>query len=230
MQPETNQPEEYLAPLKKVTPVSKYLAMALFIILPFVGGWIGYSYAPEKVIEVERIVVKETQKQAGVEMDVASNSLRVAEAENLSNLYLPVQVDGVYMVEFDNEVLKFNLSNEYVVFKPDAYTHLFIASKNSPNTFIAELWGERSVDQYGNRLCHLEYCQLPVNGSYAEGKKVWQYRGEARSGVRLDSEMQNIYSVTEKEFNLYLKSGADIRLATDPLHDFFNSIDFVLKP
>lgn len=45
--------------LHQVTPLSKYLAMALFITLPFVGGWVGYQYAPEKVVEVEREVVKE---------------------------------------------------------------------------------------------------------------------------------------------------------------------------
>ena len=55
--------------LNKVTPLSKYLAMALFIILPFVGGWIGYNYAPEVVVEVEKvIVVKEVEKQTN-EMD-----------------------------------------------------------------------------------------------------------------------------------------------------------------
>lgn len=41
--------------LKKVTPLSKYLAMTLFIIMPFLGGWIGYTYAPEKVVEVYTI-------------------------------------------------------------------------------------------------------------------------------------------------------------------------------
>jgi hypothetical protein len=37
--------------LFRVTPLSKYLAMALFIVMPFIGGWIGYTYAPEKVVE-----------------------------------------------------------------------------------------------------------------------------------------------------------------------------------
>jgi hypothetical protein len=58
MEPETDQTEGYLAPLKKVTPISKYLAMALFILMPFIGGWIGYTYAPEKMVEVEKIVFK----------------------------------------------------------------------------------------------------------------------------------------------------------------------------
>ncbi len=32
-------------PLCRVTPVSKYLAMIIFIMLPFVGGYVGYQYA-----------------------------------------------------------------------------------------------------------------------------------------------------------------------------------------
>jgi hypothetical protein len=31
--------------LNQVTPLSKYLAMVLFIAMPFIGGWIGYQYA-----------------------------------------------------------------------------------------------------------------------------------------------------------------------------------------
>lgn len=42
-----------------VTPFSKYLALVLFVLLPFLGGWVGYQYAPEKVVEVERIILKE---------------------------------------------------------------------------------------------------------------------------------------------------------------------------
>lgn len=40
----------------EVTKLSKYLALVLFIIMPFIGGYIGYIYAPEKIIEVEKIV------------------------------------------------------------------------------------------------------------------------------------------------------------------------------
>jgi hypothetical protein len=48
--------------LCRVTPVSKYLAMILFVLMPFIGGWIGYAYAPEKVVEVERVIVREVVK------------------------------------------------------------------------------------------------------------------------------------------------------------------------
>jgi|AntRauTorckE6833_2_1112554.scaffolds.fasta_scaffold21866_2 hypothetical protein len=50
MNPETK------ARLTMVTPLSKYLAMALFVVMPFVGVYIGYTFAPEKVVEVERII------------------------------------------------------------------------------------------------------------------------------------------------------------------------------
>lgn len=58
--------------LHQVTPVSKYLAMALFISLPFVGGYVGYSLAPEKVVEVtvERVVVKDISPEQETETKV----------------------------------------------------------------------------------------------------------------------------------------------------------------
>lgn len=48
MEPETTIPEPPVvakSALRDVTPFSKYLAMGLFITMPFVGGWIGYNYA-----------------------------------------------------------------------------------------------------------------------------------------------------------------------------------------
>ena len=39
-----------------VTPFSKTLALALFILLPFIGFWLGYTNAPVDVVEVERAV------------------------------------------------------------------------------------------------------------------------------------------------------------------------------
>lgn len=49
----------------KVTPLSKYLTMTLFVLLPFIGGWVGHKYAPEKVMEVEKVIVKEVVVEKG---------------------------------------------------------------------------------------------------------------------------------------------------------------------
>ncbi len=73
MEPQTNEPESVIEPLKKVTPLSKYLAMALFIALPFLGGLVGYRLAPERMVEVP----------------VSSN--KVAEVESMVNTFVLYQ-------------------------------------------------------------------------------------------------------------------------------------------
>jgi hypothetical protein len=80
MEPEINEAEGHLAPLNKVTPLSRYLALALFVILPFLGGWIGYTYAPEKVVEVERVVIKEV----AVDDDISQSEVVKATAPEIS--------------------------------------------------------------------------------------------------------------------------------------------------
>lgn len=35
----------------------------MFVTLPFIGGFVGYHYAPEKVVEVERVVKEEIVKE-----------------------------------------------------------------------------------------------------------------------------------------------------------------------
>ncbi len=64
MEPENLQQEsENKSVLNEVTSFSKYLALVLFIALPFVGGWVGYTFAPEKIIEVEKVVVREAETE-----------------------------------------------------------------------------------------------------------------------------------------------------------------------
>jgi hypothetical protein len=63
-------------PVFQVTRLSKYLAMILFIMMPFVGGYIGYTYAPEKVIEVEKIITQKEESEKTVsdmEVECLSN-------------------------------------------------------------------------------------------------------------------------------------------------------------
>jgi hypothetical protein len=66
-----------------VTPLSKYLAIALFIILPFVGGYIGYTFAPEKVVEKEVIREVEGEKEPQAEVDQNANSATKDDSEML---------------------------------------------------------------------------------------------------------------------------------------------------
>ncbi len=63
-------------------PISMYLAMAIFVLIPFVGGWVGYTYAPEKIVEVTRVlpsVVQKTTTLSGVATRVTIETLPVDE-------------------------------------------------------------------------------------------------------------------------------------------------------
>lgn len=70
-------PEPQQTAWNTVTPLSKYLALALFIILPFVGGYIGYTFAPEKIVEVEKVVEREVVVEKEVVTEVDSSNLLV---------------------------------------------------------------------------------------------------------------------------------------------------------
>lgn len=77
MEPEDYNKQEVetnrLVSLKTVTPFSKYLAIALFILLPFVGGWVGYHFTPEKEVEVERKIY--VQRESSDVDNVISDTL-----------------------------------------------------------------------------------------------------------------------------------------------------------
>jgi hypothetical protein len=74
MEPQIHQPEVDKHPVNKITPLSKYLAMALFVLMPFIGGYIGYTLSSETVVETERII----------EVEKTSPQLESSTAENLA--------------------------------------------------------------------------------------------------------------------------------------------------
>ncbi len=60
--PVTGINHNFMSPLRTVTPLSKYVAAIVFVLMPFIGGIVGYVYAPEKSIEMP-IVQKITEVQ-----------------------------------------------------------------------------------------------------------------------------------------------------------------------
>lgn len=64
-----------------VTPFSKYAAMVIFVVMPFVGFWVGMQYAPERIVEVGKIIVKpgplETQKVSDTDVAPVSQDQMV---------------------------------------------------------------------------------------------------------------------------------------------------------
>lgn len=122
--PETTVATNYFMRLHMVTPISRYLALTLFVILPFLGGWIGYHYAPEKIVEVERLVIKEAD--APVKLGESQSAMMVAsstsdvwidqyECENINLLpcFRVTSKDGIHHISNLNE--PFALAAEEIV-------------------------------------------------------------------------------------------------------------------
>lgn len=105
MNPENLQAEEgQKNNLFKVTPVSKYLAMALFVVLPFLGGWIGYVYAPDKVVEVA--------VEVPIQKDLTQQEIKELYVNEVGDVFAidfaePLVLRGVVrnVAMFDNELL-----------------------------------------------------------------------------------------------------------------------------
>jgi hypothetical protein len=91
--------------LNTVTPLSKYLAMTLFVILPFLGGWIGYTYAPEKVVEVEKVVVveKDIETETRESLENIDRSTRGYLARNILTALVSPSGNTLTLVEYDND-------------------------------------------------------------------------------------------------------------------------------
>jgi hypothetical protein len=111
--------------LHKVTLVSKTLAMILFIVLPFVGVYIGYTYSPEKIIEVERVIVVGSASESQNEIsptDSLNNHQSISIIENSQNpeadfdVRRVLKVDG-WVAEIDRKSFSFQGIRGEVVHK-----------------------------------------------------------------------------------------------------------------
>jgi hypothetical protein len=93
--------------LKQVTPLSKYLAMILFIAMPFIGGWIGYRYAPVKIVEVETVAT--TVESASAKESTFLNTVSLCGKEFQTN---SVYIDGVNLIEKLDSLLRSPLQSD----------------------------------------------------------------------------------------------------------------------
>lgn len=72
--------------LYRITPLSKYLALLLFILLPFLGGWVGYMNALTKEVVQEKYIYIEKGSVSDVaELDRVSNQTDLRKIFNLNS-------------------------------------------------------------------------------------------------------------------------------------------------
>ncbi|MCA9356675.1 hypothetical protein H6784_04095 [Candidatus Nomurabacteria bacterium] len=105
--------------INEVTPLSKYLAMVLFVILPFLGGWIGYVYAPDKIVVEEKVIYKEVK-----EIDQSQNAQEFDKVEISDNADVP----ATEKVEVKSVPGGPSVENKNVVVSPESKPPYYIES------------------------------------------------------------------------------------------------------
>lgn len=76
-----------LRALTTITPLSKYFAIILFISLPFIGGYVGYVNAPEKILEKEVLIYEEEAEVGQSDTSLEEWSRYTGQGLNLSFEY-----------------------------------------------------------------------------------------------------------------------------------------------
>ncbi len=164
----------------QVTPLSKYLAMTLFIVLPFVGGWIGYTYAPEKIVELEKEVIREVLVDKMVDESSKANFPVIAfEREGLLSDQERQILNKKFIEPFVDYELMFGTSTvltTVIEVPPDLYEAYTITTVTSDGKAGGFLFGERGGDyNYWTPGCFLE-CEFTDEYIQKHPEVIKQYK------------------------------------------------------
>lgn len=173
--------------LNQVTLLSKYLAGIIFILMSFIGGYIGYTLAQREVIEVEKIVIVEKPTPAP---SVPESGLTIATTSIKNNVVEVTLSDGtkkviaqeidaqdvsdIYLIE---NYLETSLSpnNKFVALQGVGFEDYFVSIYGVDTGLLAEkIYGEvtgwTTDGQLEINACNLagEECRQFVSKSAAE--------------------------------------------------------------
>lgn len=213
MNPELNsqdvEVEQKPSALNSVTPLSKYLAMILFIIMPFIGGWIGYTYTPVKIVEVEILVLEKSLiREEGNQIDLNSTTATTLSGEELFQVWGQYQKSGTIIIGGDSAATienDFPSSNEIIYQTKDKQKTFFTVDdsryyySNCQPLFYLDLSGQR----YHN--FPLDYCPSNGVGTGVKNAKdalpvVLQYgkKEEDLYGLNLETEREVLVFSTSR--------------------------------
>lgn len=93
--------------LTKITPLSKYLALVLFVIMPFFGVWIGYTYAPnfatDKLRDDNYTIEKTTSTTISVDSKITDSFFTEPQLfiSNIKNISFTIPSGWSYIARHD---------------------------------------------------------------------------------------------------------------------------------
>lgn len=153
-----------------VTPLSKYFALILFIILPFVGFWLGTIYAG--LYYQQKITTDTHSLQSVVSRSEVSKKIDIAPTYTSK--------DGVFSIAYPaNQVIQ-PIPDKQVSMMGETATATYSAdSMEIPNLFIVSkvsyenLSGKDMTRDGGGTIYDYESCCSGTGYNFDSNKKVW---------------------------------------------------------
>jgi hypothetical protein len=121
-------------PVFQVTTVSKYLALLLFVLLPFIGGYVGYEYAPERMVE-KYILSGEKETDSSTSIYEVLNKIITADVSKKFEISL---VDEIDVPELISGVQSYRASTSVGLKLSATTTVNGVDASNLPNSEISE--------------------------------------------------------------------------------------------
>ncbi len=173
--------------------------MVLFIALPFIGGFVGYVHAPEKTVETEKIIIRETPASPRI----VNESFFEIEEGKLINFFDPEEIiytfppnlsDQLNLTSLEEEnynsynaVSDGDLSGKYyiAVNNPDRYGSCEFSNKiysldtNSNQLDLLYEENSNTLSREDSRACNKEMVLLGME----EHKLVIRYHALESGGV-----------------------------------------------
>ncbi len=182
MEPQQNEFESVIAPLKKVTPLSKYLAMVLFVLLPFIGGYIGYTFALEKVVEVERVT--NVNSNNGIDQSVGSEITNMTTPSDTNNSFLESATQKPIIIENIDTSKPYRSTNNFTISVPK-------------NTSVSE--SQQTADSSGISIFSGDFGELCISTGYGCGGVGLQGWVSSNKVVTTESGIELTFSVWQRE-------------------------------
>ncbi len=225
--------------LHQITPLSKYLAMILFVALPFIGGWVGYMYTPEKVVEVEKnteaekvapqpdsVIAENITQSLGMGSDIATRV--IIDTPSLESLESDTQGSFLDMEKysFQNGLysVSFNM-NKYVTFS-DSYSDPTTGNLGkgmyqgifSVVTYNEEVVPPTSttktlflISVFSKDYCHLSLCEYETKSKVSLNGNEWEFIGPTQyCDAGYCGGYNYVYRRALGAYVVYLKSAEDL--------------------
>lgn len=206
--------------LHEVTPLSKYLAMALFVLLPFVGGYVGYAFAPEKVVKMESVKIIEMQSEENKYNTIVDPSIYISfeknERKGLSSKATLEFIGKDHSVSFDYST--------HIEINPSAIDgNLLVALKEKKGD------GFLNIQTYSNGLCWYGICtdEIEVDTTKIGSMDWFSYKNfYCYDGICPDT---YVYEYRLENQVLYAHSNINLKEVTETKSDFGAEVRTILE-